>query len=107
MQKLPWEACTREDMFLAHQEPWKSMRDPHKRRLGSIMNPIRYLSFSVKADRTQVQMKPNVIWLQFTHVDDRLPDVEKELTLSLDDAIKSGTGVVTTEKWHLQPPSPL
>lgn len=43
-QKLAWEEVRlREDIFFAHQEPWKSMADPHKRRLGS-MNLIRYLS---------------------------------------------------------------
>lgn len=43
-QKLPWEdARTREDLFFVQQEPWKSMSDHHKRRLGST-NLIRYLS---------------------------------------------------------------
>jgi hypothetical protein len=66
------------------------MGDPPPTRLYECYSISQ--SFSVKADRTQVRTKPNVIWLQLTHVDDRLPDIEKELTLSLDDAIKSGTG---------------
>ncbi|KAF8510026.1 hypothetical protein JB92DRAFT_463917 [Gautieria morchelliformis] len=43
-QKISWaDARMREETFFSHQEPWKSMSDDHKRRLGS-MNLILYLS---------------------------------------------------------------
>ncbi|KAF8589012.1 hypothetical protein K439DRAFT_1333756 [Ramaria rubella] len=67
-QKVTWEdARLREDIFFSHQEPWKSLADRHKRRLGS-MNLIRYLS----------RLLSKLVAL-------RLPDVEKELEASLED----------------------
>ncbi|KAF8524910.1 P-loop containing nucleoside triphosphate hydrolase protein, partial [Hysterangium stoloniferum] len=67
-QNVTWEdARLREDLFFTHQEPWKSLAERHRRRLGS-MNLIRFLSRSLS----------KLIAV-------RLPEVEKELTISLDD----------------------
>ena len=43
-EKITWEeARMHEDTFFTHHEPWKSLKLPHQRRLGSL-NLIRHLS---------------------------------------------------------------
>lgn len=77
----------REDLFFAHQEPWTSMPDHYKRRLGST-NLIRYLSRLLSRLIAVRYVQDPRVCMSPDDVRNRLPDVERELSLSLEDVTR-------------------